>query len=156
MTFEPLTPDRRRAMTRQHLLDGAAIVFARNGFHGSTLDEVAATAGFSKGAVYSNFKSKDDLFLELFHERVETRSSGTHRDHRSTRPCDGYVRTLDAEHAVAAGSRTPDRFGGLARTALQIPQAIFPVETSREPRQCFRLGCGYSEAREVPSRRLHT
>jgi AcrR family transcriptional regulator len=71
VTFEPLTPERRRAMTRQHLLDAAAIVFARDGFHGSTLDEVAATAGFSKGAVYSNFKSKDDLFLELLHERVD-------------------------------------------------------------------------------------
>jgi AcrR family transcriptional regulator len=71
VAFEPLTPDRRRAMTRQHLLDAAAIVFARNGFHGSTLDEVAATAGFSKGAVYSNFKSKDDLFLELLHDRID-------------------------------------------------------------------------------------
>jgi AcrR family transcriptional regulator len=71
VTFEPLTPERRRAMTRQHLLDAAAIVFARNGFHGSTLDEVAATAGFSKGAVYSNFKSKDDLFLELLDDRID-------------------------------------------------------------------------------------
>jgi AcrR family transcriptional regulator len=71
VTFEPLTPERRRAMTRQHLLDAAAIVFARNGFHGSTLDEVAATAGFSKGAVYSNFKSKDDLFVALLDDRIE-------------------------------------------------------------------------------------
>jgi AcrR family transcriptional regulator len=70
VTFEALTPERRRAMTRQHLLDAAAIVFARNGFHGSTLDEVAATAGFTKGAVYSNFKTKDDLFLELLEERM--------------------------------------------------------------------------------------
>jgi AcrR family transcriptional regulator len=70
MTFEPLTPERRRAMTRRHLLDAAAIVFAHKGFHGSTLDEVAATAGFSKGAVYSNFKSKDDLFLELLDDRT--------------------------------------------------------------------------------------
>jgi AcrR family transcriptional regulator len=70
MTLEALTPERRRAMTRQHLLDAAAIVFARNGFHGSTLDEVAATAGFTKGAVYSNFKTKDDLFLELLDERM--------------------------------------------------------------------------------------
>jgi AcrR family transcriptional regulator len=70
MSFEALTPERRRAMTRQHLLDAAAIVFARDGFHGSTLDEVAATAGFTKGAVYSNFKSKDDLFLELLDERI--------------------------------------------------------------------------------------
>jgi AcrR family transcriptional regulator len=71
MSFEPLTPERRRAMTRRHLLDAAAIVFARNGFHGSTLDEVATTAGFSKGAVYSNFKSKDDLFLELLDDRID-------------------------------------------------------------------------------------
>lgn len=71
MSFEPLTPERRRAMTRRHLLDAAAIVFAREGFHGATLDEVAATAGFTKGAVYSNFKSKEDLFLALFDERIE-------------------------------------------------------------------------------------
>jgi AcrR family transcriptional regulator len=70
MSFEALTPERRRAMTRQHLLDAAAIVFARDGFHGSTLDQVAATAGFTKGAVYSNFKSKDDLFVELLDERI--------------------------------------------------------------------------------------
>jgi AcrR family transcriptional regulator len=71
MAFEPLTPERRRAMTRQHLLDAAAIVFAREGFHGATLDEVAATAGFTKGAVYSNFKSKDELFLALLDDRIE-------------------------------------------------------------------------------------
>jgi AcrR family transcriptional regulator len=71
MPFEPLTPERRRAMTRSHLLDAAAQVFARNGFHGSTLDEVAATAGFTKGAVYSNFKSKDDLFLALLDDRID-------------------------------------------------------------------------------------
>src|SRR5262245_17567639 len=70
-SFEALTPDRRRAMTRRHLLEAAAIVFARNGFHGATLDEVSATAGFTKGAVYSNFKSKDDLFVALLDDRIE-------------------------------------------------------------------------------------
>jgi AcrR family transcriptional regulator len=71
MAFEPLTPERRRAMTRQHLLDAAAIVFARDGFSGATLDDIAATAGFTKGAVYSNFKSKDDLFLALLDDRID-------------------------------------------------------------------------------------
>jgi AcrR family transcriptional regulator len=71
VTFEPLTPERRRAMTRQHLLEAAAIVFSRAGFHAATLDEIAATAGFTKGAVYSNFKSKDDLFLALVEDRIE-------------------------------------------------------------------------------------
>lgn len=69
--MEPLTPERRRQLTREHLLEAAAIVFARDGFHGATLDDVAATAGFTKGAVYSNFKSKDDLFLALFDDRIE-------------------------------------------------------------------------------------
>lgn len=65
MTFEPLTAERRRAQTREYLLEAAAQVFAERGFHGATLDEVAARAGFTKGAVYSNFKNKDDLFLAL-------------------------------------------------------------------------------------------
>jgi AcrR family transcriptional regulator len=71
MAFEPLTPERRRAMTRQHLLEAAAIVFARDGFYGATVDDIAATAGFTKGAVYSNFKSKEDLFLALLDDRID-------------------------------------------------------------------------------------
>jgi AcrR family transcriptional regulator len=70
-SFEPLTPERRRAMTRQHLLEAAAIVFTRDGFHAATLDDVASKAGFTKGAVYSNFRSKDDLFLALLDQRIE-------------------------------------------------------------------------------------
>ena len=66
MAFEPLTPDRRRRQTRDHLLDAAARVLAERGFSGASLDEVAAVAGFTKGAVYSNFKNKEDLFLALF------------------------------------------------------------------------------------------
>jgi AcrR family transcriptional regulator len=69
--LEPLTPERRRAMTRRYLLDAAAVVFARDGFHGATLDKVASLAGFTKGAVYSNFKNKEDLFFELIDERIE-------------------------------------------------------------------------------------
>ena len=68
--LEPLTRARRREMTRRHLMDAAATVFARDGFHGASLDDVAATAGFTKGAVYSNFKSKEDLFLAVFDDRL--------------------------------------------------------------------------------------
>ena len=66
MAIEPLTPERRRQQTRDHLLAAAAQVFADRGFHGASLDEVAAVAGFTKGAVYSNFKNKEGLFLALF------------------------------------------------------------------------------------------
>jgi AcrR family transcriptional regulator len=71
MPLEPLTQERRRQLTREHLLAAAAQVFAERGFHGATLDEVARVAGFSKGAVYSNFESKDDLFLALFRAGYE-------------------------------------------------------------------------------------
>jgi AcrR family transcriptional regulator len=71
MTIEPLTPERRRQQTRDHLLAAAAQVFAERGFHGASLDEVATVAGFTKGAVYSNFKNKEDLFLALFRAQYE-------------------------------------------------------------------------------------
>jgi AcrR family transcriptional regulator len=77
LTFEPLTPERRRELTRRHLLEAAAVVFARDGFHGATLDAIASYAGFTKGAVYSNFKSKDDLFLALLDDRVESQFAVT-------------------------------------------------------------------------------
>jgi AcrR family transcriptional regulator len=47
-------------------------VFARNGFHGSSVEEIAREAGATTGALYSNFASKEDLFLALFEERVAT------------------------------------------------------------------------------------
>jgi AcrR family transcriptional regulator len=71
MAIEPLTPERRREQTRDHLLAAAAQVFAERGFHAASLDEVAAVAGFTKGAVYSNFKNKEDLFLALFRANYE-------------------------------------------------------------------------------------
>ena len=71
MSMEPLTQERRRQLTREHLLAAAAQVFAERGFYGATLDEVARVAGFTKGAVYSNFDSKDDLFLALFKANYE-------------------------------------------------------------------------------------
>ncbi|HEV7936694.1 MAG TPA: TetR/AcrR family transcriptional regulator [Solirubrobacteraceae bacterium] len=60
----------RRAQTRARLLDAAAQVYARRGFAGATLDEVAAEAGFTKGAVYGHFGSKENLLLALVEEHL--------------------------------------------------------------------------------------
>jgi AcrR family transcriptional regulator len=65
-----LTRAQRRQQTRARLLEAAGQVFARQGFHAATLDEVAEAAGYTKGAVYSNFATKDELFLALLDERV--------------------------------------------------------------------------------------
>ena len=67
-----LTRDQRRLQTRGRLLDAAGQVFARRGFHAATVDEVADAAGYTKGAVYSNFANKDALFLALLDQRVAT------------------------------------------------------------------------------------
>lgn len=56
---------------RAALLDAAARVFAQRGFREASVDEVAAQAGFSKGAVYWHFETKDDLFFALLEERVD-------------------------------------------------------------------------------------
>ena len=66
-----LTPEMRREQTRNHLLDAAAAVFAARGFYAASVDEIAATAGFTKGAVYSNFESKEELFLALVKQRQD-------------------------------------------------------------------------------------
>jgi AcrR family transcriptional regulator len=62
----------RTRETQSRLLDAAEQVFVRDGFEAAQLDEIAATAGRSKGAVYTHFKSKEDLFLALFEHRTRT------------------------------------------------------------------------------------
>lgn len=63
----------KKAETRRRLIDAAARVFALRGFHGAGVDEVAAEAGVTTGALYWHFRSKDDLFLALADERVARR-----------------------------------------------------------------------------------
>lgn len=58
-----------RDVVRARILDAAAEEFAEQGFAGARLAEIARRAGFTKGAVYSNFESKQDLFAELFAQR---------------------------------------------------------------------------------------
>jgi len=61
---------RNRAATRRRLLDAATAVVAGRGFHAATVDAIAAEAGYSVGAIYSNFGGKDDLFLAVFDEHA--------------------------------------------------------------------------------------
>ncbi|MBB4910885.1 TetR/AcrR family transcriptional regulator [Actinophytocola algeriensis] len=53
------------AQTRTRLLDAAEEVFAEHGFGATTLERIAERAGYTRGAVYANFASKDDLFLAV-------------------------------------------------------------------------------------------
>jgi AcrR family transcriptional regulator len=74
MATPPLTRTEQQRRTRERLLDAAAHVFARRGYHAATLAEVASEAGFSTGAVYSNFDGKEDLFLALADRQLSGRA----------------------------------------------------------------------------------
>ena len=99
----------RRAQTRARLLEAAAQVYARRGFAGATLEEVASEAGFTKGAVYGHFGSKENLLLALVEEylagQVAEQMMLFDRD-RATweRPLAGSERWMDRVQ------ENPDRF----------------------------------------------
>jgi AcrR family transcriptional regulator len=66
-----LTREQSKANTRERLLAAARRVFARSGFHGASVEEIASEAGFSTGALYSNFDGKEDLFLVLMEREID-------------------------------------------------------------------------------------
>jgi AcrR family transcriptional regulator len=70
-----LTKAEAKARTRELLLDAAAHTFARKGFAGASVDEIAEAAGYTVGALYSNFGSKERLFVELMRSRAGDRIS---------------------------------------------------------------------------------
>jgi AcrR family transcriptional regulator len=63
-----------RGTARERLLDAAAEVFAERGYRASSVEDIAAAAGLTKGAVYWNFDSKEDVFFALIEERVDRRA----------------------------------------------------------------------------------
>ena len=65
MPVEKLTRERRRQQTRDVLIAAATEVFAQRGYVGASLDEIAETAGFTRGAIYKHFADKEDLFLAV-------------------------------------------------------------------------------------------
>ncbi|WP_016699758.1 TetR/AcrR family transcriptional regulator [Actinoalloteichus spitiensis] len=70
------TQAERRKETREALVIAALHAFARDGYHTASLEGIAGEAGFSKGAVYSNFNGKSDLFLAAMDYNLETLNGG--------------------------------------------------------------------------------
>jgi AcrR family transcriptional regulator len=70
MAARRLTRAESQARTRSALLEAAARVFVERGFAAASVEAITARAGFTRGAFYSNFSSKEELFAELLQERV--------------------------------------------------------------------------------------
>lgn len=95
----------QRARTRDALLDAAARVFVERGFAGASVEAIAAAAGYTRGAFYSNFDSKEQLFAELLQERVFSR----YREiARRSADASGWPTAREVGAAAAAMQRNPD------------------------------------------------
>lgn len=108
-TGSPLS--RRRAETRERLLEAAIAVFARIGVDQARVEDISEEAGFTRGAFYSNFADKDTLIIELLQ----------HQQEMATR----VVQTSIGQ--VLAGPR-PDDFAELVNAALDAFAENIPAD----------------------------
>ena len=137
-------PPRRRglprpeqvARNRSDLLGAAGRVFRELGYYGASLDAIADAAGFSKGAVYSHFTSKADLFLSLLEARIEARVSA-HLDAVNRR---GVTDPVALGREVFAPSRADPRW----QTAL----IEFRTLAVRDPKLRARYARAHQRALE--------
>jgi AcrR family transcriptional regulator len=138
VSAERLTRQERRERTRSHLLEAAGRVFARRGLERASVDEVAADAGFTKGAVYANFASKEELFLAMLDVRFAQRMD----------ELDRVLSEHDAlEHQAHAASAD---FMQYLKSDPEWEQLFFEagLHASRNPEFRLRLASHYAQMRE--------
>ena len=84
----------RTLVTRRKLLAAARGVFARDGFEASSIEDIAAEAGHTRGAFYANFETKEDLFFALLEEQASERISQLQRELAKHETVTARYRTL--------------------------------------------------------------
>ncbi|MGI5206655.1 TetR/AcrR family transcriptional regulator [Spirillospora sp. CA-108201] len=134
----------RREQTRAALLAAAERLWAERGIHGASLDDIAAAAGLTKGAVYSNFAGKTDLLLALM-ERIT--SSRTRTD-----VCDEL--RAAAEDADHTGGRPSRRDSDEAPRRLALLLVEFWLYGMRDYAAGWRIADWYAERRAQLAREL--
>jgi AcrR family transcriptional regulator len=130
----------RSERTRTELLRAAEVIFARDGFEASRIEDIAAAAGRSRGAFYANFENKTEVFLAL-------RSLAVYRSAREMRErvqnvegeearfaavvaylleqiCDAQTQILQIEFKLFA-VRHPDMLTGLAEKHIEAATSIY-------------------------------
>jgi AcrR family transcriptional regulator len=139
------TRAQRQARTRAELLATAAMVFARRGYDGSSVEEIAEEAGYSHGAVYSNFDGKADLFLTVFEDYMAERArelSRTQVDLGEDAPLEVRARAL-ADQWMERFSRDRESF---------LLHMEFIAHAGRDPELAGRFGERSASLREAVSR----
>ncbi|MFD5144623.1 ScbR family autoregulator-binding transcription factor [Streptomyces sp. NPDC058401] len=104
----------RAEVTRQAILDGAAIAFDRTGFHGTSLTDVVGHAGVTKGALYFHFSSKEALAQTLMDEQFQV-SEGLPAIEEP-----GLQTAIDLTHRMAFGLRSNVRIRAGIRLVIEF------------------------------------
>ncbi|MBA3263657.1 MAG: TetR/AcrR family transcriptional regulator [Thermoleophilaceae bacterium] len=121
------TQAERREETRERVLGAASRVFARRGFHATSLEAVAEEAGFSRGAVHYNFADKEQLFLELLDRRCAERA----QDIREVFATGGDDIAATSEQAQLAAQQALDAMAG--DTEWRALYLEFLAHAARDP-----------------------
>ncbi len=137
-----LTREQSKAQTRDRLLAAARTVFARRGFHGASVEEIAAEAGYSTGALYSNFDGKHALFMALLEREIdaharEIEEAVRERDTIAERARGG------AERWMAMIEREPE---------LQLLFLEYWAHAARDPAARRQVAACFARARHVLTR----
>jgi AcrR family transcriptional regulator len=136
------TRPEKQARTRAALLATAASVFAQRGYEGASVEEIAERAGYSHGAVYSNFAGKEGLFLAVFEEYMAERA----RELAATQEGLGDDAPLELR-ARALADQWMERFEADRESVLLHMEFIAHAE--RDPELAGRFGTRSAALREA-------
>ena len=132
----------KQARTRAELIATAAEVFARRGYNGASVEEIAEQAGYSHGAVYSNFEGKADLFLAVFEDYMAERArelAATQVDLAEDAPLEARARAL-ADQWMERLERDRESV---------VLHMEFIAHASRDPELASRFGTRSAALREA-------
>jgi AcrR family transcriptional regulator len=132
----------KQARTRAELLATAAVVFARRGYKGASVEEIAEEAGYSHGAVYSNFDGKADLFLAVLEEYMAERAqelAATQADLPEDAPIEIRARAL-ADQWMERFAKDRESF---------LLHMEFVAHAGRDPELAQRFGTRSAALREA-------
>ncbi|GAA5089032.1 TetR/AcrR family transcriptional regulator [Nocardia iowensis] len=141
--MDRLTREQSRQQTKQRLLAAAAELFAERGVNGTSVEQIAERAGFSRGAFYGNFADKHELALDLIVQRTERELDEVSQlDHSTGEPLRQFHRDRARHHAewltlrlelVLHVLRNPELRPRLAERELFARDAITSGITCRLP-----------------------
>jgi len=112
-----LTRVESQAQTQQRLLDAAAAIVARRGFAGASIEDIAETAGYTRGAFHANFKSKEALFLALAEKTIQAAIAEIRAVLAAPEPSEDTQKNLRTAYACYTGK---DKEAFLLLTEAQL------------------------------------